>query len=49
METYKYVVVLLVDVDAFSDDDAREVLQDTFGTGPDGGIDIKDVTIKENK
>ena len=46
MKTFKYIVVLQVEVDAYLDEDARDVLLDTFGPGEDGGIKIEDVTIK---
>lgn len=49
MKTFKYLVVLQVEVQSYSDDDAKELLLDTFGVGPDGGIMIDDVTIKAVK
>ena len=49
MKTFRYVVLLQVEVDAYLDEDAQDVLLDTFGPGEDGGIKITDVTIKDAK
>ena len=47
METFEYMVLLQVNVAAFSDTDARDLLLDNFGEGDDGGIEIVGVAIKE--
>lgn len=47
MEKYAFEVCLLVEVEAFSKEDAKEALDDTFGVGEDGGLEIKSITVKE--
>lgn len=47
MEAFEFEVCLRVKVEAFSKEDAKEVLDDTFGVGEDGGLEIKSITIKE--
>jgi hypothetical protein len=41
MEKRRYVVSLVVEVEAFDEDDAWDALQDTFGVGQNGpGINV---------
>ncbi len=41
MDKYRYVVTLTVEVEAFSDDDAWEAINDTFGPGQtESGIEV---------
>jgi hypothetical protein len=47
METFKYVVELEVDVEAFSETDAHLLLLDTFDVGEDCGVTITNTTIKD--
>ena len=42
METFNYTVVLKVEVEAFSSEDAQDLLRDVFGTGSDGDIYVVD-------
>lgn len=47
MNTYKYKVTLLVEVEAFDDSDAWDALQDEFGIGDTAGIRVTDCEYKE--
>lgn len=40
IEKFKYKVILWVEVEAFDDSDAFDALQDTFGVGTDGSVEI---------
>ena len=44
MNKFKYLVELEVEVEAFDDGDARELLEDCFGLGEDCGVTIKSAT-----
>ena len=46
METYEFEITVKVKVEAFSEGDARELVEDTFGPGDDCGVEILDCTIK---
>ena len=46
METYKYRVVLDVEVEAFDDDDAFDAIQDQFGIGDQSGLVITSCEVK---
>jgi hypothetical protein len=41
MNTYEFEVVLKVKVEAFSETDAKEMLEDNFGQGDDCGVTIE--------
>ena len=47
METYEFEVCLTVKVQAFTESDAYDLLNDTFGPGEDAGIEIVTSEIKE--
>jgi hypothetical protein len=47
METHKYIVLLEVEVEAYTNTDANEMLEDAFAPGEDCGITIVASTIKE--
>lgn len=47
MNTYKYKVTLEVEVEAFDDSDAWEMLQDAFGVGENVGVTVVDCEYKE--
>ena len=40
MNMYKYTVTLEVFVEAFDESDAWDAIQDSFGTGPQGAVDV---------
>lgn len=46
METYEFDVRLRVSVDAFSEGDAKELVEDVFGPGSDCGVEVTDFNIK---
>jgi hypothetical protein len=41
MNEYRYTVELTVTVSAYDEDDAEELLNDTFGQGDDCGVKIE--------
>lgn len=47
METYKFVVTLEVEVQAYNPMDAHELVEDAFGPGEDCGVEIKDLMFKQ--
>lgn len=47
METYKYNVVLQVEVKAFSDEDAKDLILDVFGPGNDCGVEVTKLSVEE--
>lgn len=47
MNTYRYNVVLTVEVDAFDESDAWDAVQEQFGIGDNMGIKITDCEYKE--
>lgn len=47
MDTYRYKVVLTVEVDAFDESDAWDVVQDEFGIGEQSGVTVTDCEYKE--
>ena len=47
MKTFRYLVELEVEVEAFDENDAREALEDAFGLGEDCGVTIKSVKFNE--
>lgn len=42
MKTFRYEVVLQVEVDAFEESDAWDAVQDAFGLGEQMGVNIVD-------
>ena len=48
METYKFTLLIEVDVDAYSVDDATDMLEDIFGPGSDCGAEVKSLKIRES-
>lgn len=49
MEKFKYKVQLTVEVEAFDAGDAWEAVQDTFGLGSNGSLDVIDFEAWEAK
>lgn len=47
MDKFKYKVTLVVEVEAFDDSDAWDALQETFGTGEEGCINVIECEYKE--
>lgn len=45
MDTFKFVVELEVNVDAFEEVDAIEMIRDSFGLGEDCGVEIVSLKI----
>jgi len=48
MEKFSYLVELKVEVEAYDEADAREMLEDAFGLGDDCGVTIKSATFDES-
>jgi hypothetical protein len=48
MDKYLYTIRLEVEVEAYDESDAQEIIEDTFGVGEDGGVDITKLTIGKN-
>jgi hypothetical protein len=46
MKTYKCKVTLVVEVPAFEESDAVEMVEDSFGAGPAGDMNIVESKIK---
>jgi hypothetical protein len=49
MDTYRFVLAVEVEVEAFDETDARELINDHFAPGEDCGIEIKGLAVKEVK
>jgi hypothetical protein len=54
MEKFKYKVSLVVEVEAWSESDAWDAVQDAFGTGDNMGVTVveceyKEIRAKRNK
>ena len=49
METFKYKVSLVVEVEAFDESDAWDAVQDAFGVGDNMGVTVLDCEYKEVK
>lgn len=47
MKTYKYVVKLVVEVEAFDDSDAWDAVQDAFGIGDNMGVMVTECEYQE--
>lgn len=46
MQKYRYSLSLVVEVEAFDEDDADDVIDETFGVGLTGvDVDVKEMTI----
>lgn len=46
MNTYRYVLSVEVEVDAFSEEDAEDAIEEMFGPGNDCGIEVKNLRIE---
>lgn len=49
MNRYTYTVCLTVEVEAFDEGDAEDILHDNFDPGSDCGVEIKAVDIKQSE
>ncbi len=47
MNTFKYQVILSVEVEAFDESDAWDAVQDNFGIGDSSGVLVTDCEYKE--
>jgi hypothetical protein len=47
MKRYQFVLAVVVEVEAFSEADAREIVMDTFGPGEDCGVEVKNLAIQD--
>lgn len=47
MEKFKYKVSLMIEVEAFSEPDAWEAVQDAFGIGDNMGVTVTNCEYKE--
>ena len=46
METYRFALSVQVEVEAYSEEDARDMVQDVFGPGNDCGVEVKSLSIE---
>ena len=46
MNTYEFTIAAKVRVEAYSEADAKEIIQDTFGPGEECGVEITELRIK---
>ena len=47
METYNFTLTLKVEVEAFSEEDAKDLILDVFGPGNDCGVEVVKLSIGE--
>lgn len=47
METYKYAVALMVEVEAFDEADAFDAIQEMFGVGSTGAVTVTQCDYEE--
>jgi len=47
MNTYKYKVILQVEVEAFDESDAWDAVQDAFGIGDQAGVVVTDCNYEQ--
>lgn len=47
METYKFTLTVEVEVQAYSHEDAVDLVKDTFGPGEDCGVEVLDLKMKD--
>lgn len=47
MNTFKYQVILNVEVEAFDESDAWDAVQDNFGIGENAGVVVTDCEYRE--
>lgn len=47
MNTYRYKVSLVVEIEAFDESDAWDAIQDNYGVGSESGLTITDCEYKE--
>lgn len=48
-EKFRFILAVEVEVEAFDEADARDVVYDNFGPGEDCGVEIKALAIQEVK
>lgn len=46
MEKYTFDVHMTVEVESYNKDDAKEALEELFGPGPEGCVDVKDFKVE---
>lgn len=46
MNTYEYTLRIKVRVDAYSEDDAEDLIDDIFGVGNDCGADVTELKVE---
>lgn len=49
MNTYKFTVLLQVEVDAYDESDAADAVQDVFGIGDSAGLDVTNFEVVEHE
>lgn len=49
MDTYKYTIKLTVEIDAFDESDAWDAIQEAFGVGETGAVNVIDCEYKEHR
>lgn len=49
MKKFRYILAIEVEVEAFDEHDARDIVDDTFGPGEDCGVNITALAVKEVK
>jgi hypothetical protein len=49
MNKYKFILAIEVEVEAFDEHDARDIVDDTFGPGEDCGVTVTALAVKEVK
>ena len=49
MNTYKYKVILQVEVEAFDESDAWDAVQDAFGIGDQAGVVVTDCNYEQSR
>ena len=49
MNKYRFILAVEVEVEAFDEADAKDIINDNFGPGEDCGVEIKGLAVKEVK
>lgn len=49
MNKYRFILAVEVEVEAFDENDAKDIIHDNFGPGEDCGVEIKALAVKETK
>lgn len=47
MNTYKFVLSVEVEVEAYDEHDAEDIVNDTFGPGEDCGVEVTKLEIRQ--